>query len=46
VINDNKYDYTKVALPWFSELGKTIYRYDKKRKRIVKPDLKGFRFSY
>jgi hypothetical protein len=39
VINDNKYDYTKVALPWFSELGKTIYRYDRRRKRMFRPKL-------
>ncbi|MFI5150293.1 MAG: serine hydrolase [Bacteroidia bacterium] len=46
VINDNKYDYNKVALPWFSELGKTIYFQDKIRKRAFHPLLNGMKFDY
>jgi len=46
VINDNKYEYTTVALPFLANLGKSIYRYDKKRKRPRKPILEAFRFRY
>jgi hypothetical protein len=46
VINDNKYEYNTIALPWFSELGKAIYEYDRKRKREHSPDLNEFRFTY
>jgi hypothetical protein len=46
VINDNKYEYNTVALPWFSELGKAIYNYDRNRKREHSPDLTEFRFTY
>ncbi len=46
VINDNRYDYKTVALPFLADLGKAIYSYDRKRKRSAKPDLKAFKFTY
>lgn len=46
IINDGKYEYETVALPFFGELGRAVYAYDKKRKRAVVPDLSAFRFSY
>ena len=46
IINDNKYEYKSIALPFMAELGKVIYNYDRKRKRLVKPRLEEFRFDY
>ena len=46
IMNTGKYQINTQALPWFSELGKTIYNYDRKRKRTTKPDLTEFLFSY
>jgi hypothetical protein len=46
VINDNKYEYTTIAMPFMANLGKAIYNYDRRRKRSFRPDLSGFRFSY
>jgi len=46
VINDNKYEYKSLALPFMADLGKTIYNYDRKRKRALKPNLGEFRIRY
>ena len=32
VINDGKYEYNTVALPFLAELGRQIYQYELKRK--------------
>jgi hypothetical protein len=46
IINDNKYEYKSVALPFMAELGKLIYNYDRNRKRQIKPRLEEFSFDY
>jgi hypothetical protein len=46
IMNTGRYQINTQALPWFAELGKTIYKYDSKRKRPEKPDLGAFIFSY
>jgi hypothetical protein len=46
VMNTGRYQINTQALPWFSELGKTIYNHDRSRKRNTKPDLNEFLFSY
>jgi hypothetical protein len=46
VINDNKYEYRSVALPFMAELGKAVYNEERKRKRINPPNLTAFRFNY
>ncbi|MGP8216434.1 MAG: serine hydrolase [Bacteroidia bacterium] len=42
VINSGKYEYNDVGLPFMSDLGKAIMKYEKKRKRKYKPDLNKF----
>ena len=46
IFNDDKYDYETVGFPFMANLGKTIYNYEVKRKRKVKPDLSKFKIVY
>jgi hypothetical protein len=46
VLNDDTYDYKTVGLPFLTQLGKTIYAYELRRRRPHKPDLNHFRISY
>ena len=46
ILNDNKYEYDSVALPFLYRVGQDIYQYDLKRKRKFKPDLKNFELKY
>ncbi len=46
IFNDDKYDYETVGYPFMANLGKTIYDYEVKRKRKVKPDLSKFKMKY
>jgi Beta-lactamase enzyme family len=46
ILNDNAYEYTSVGWPFFRQLGETIYQYELKRPRNVKPDLSAFRIRY
>ena len=39
VINDGKYDYENVGIPFLDKLGKEFYRMESKRKNLRKPDL-------
>ena len=46
VLNDNKYDYERVGYPFLYQLGQTIYQYELKRKRNVRPKLSNFNLRY
>lgn len=46
VFNDDKYDYDTIGYPFMANLGKTIYEFEAKRKRKVKPDLSKFVIDY
>lgn len=46
ILNDNKYEYEEVGFPFFREIGEKIYKYELKRKRTVKPDLKKWKLHY
>ncbi len=46
ILNDDKYDYATVALPFMKHLGEVIYEAEKKRVRKNKPDLSSLRFNY
>ena len=41
-LNDNKYQYDQLGLPFLSELGTAVYNYELARKRNVDPDLGQF----
>ncbi len=43
ILNDGVYEYNSVALPYFSELGKQFYNYERNRKRLIIPNLKEFK---
>jgi hypothetical protein len=46
VLNDNKYDYDTVGLPFLKQLGRVIFDYEAKRKRNRQPDLYKFKMTY
>ncbi|WP_205755879.1 serine hydrolase [Lacibacter luteus] len=46
ILNDDKYDYNTVGLPFLEKLGQTIYAYEVKRKRKHQPDLSVFKVNY
>jgi Beta-lactamase enzyme family len=46
IFNDDKYEYETVGLPFMKNLGQTIYDYELKRERKVKPDLTKFKMVY
>lgn len=42
ILNDNKYDYETVGLPFMKNLGQLIYNYELKRKKAVLPNFDTF----
>lgn len=46
VINDDKYDYNTIGIPFLKQLGQTIYNYEVKRPKKRLPDLSGVKFVY
>src|SRR3984957_9735751 len=46
ILNDDKYDYETVGLPFMKQLGRIIYDFELKRKRNYAPDLYGFKIKY
>ncbi|HTD98922.1 MAG TPA: serine hydrolase [Mucilaginibacter sp.] len=46
ILNDNKYEYKTVCLPFMKNLGQVIYQYELKRQKKHLPDLKKFKFKY
>lgn len=45
-LNDDKYEYETVGLPFLQRLGATIYQYELQRKRAFEPDLNSFKIQY
>jgi hypothetical protein len=43
IINSGRYQYDRVALPFFSALGAAVYEYEKARPRLHRPDLREFK---
>jgi len=46
ILNDDKYDYNSIGLPFMKNLGQVIYDYELKRERKNIPDLSPFIFKY
>jgi hypothetical protein len=46
ILNDDKYEYNEIALPFFYTLGQHLYRYELQRKRKYRPDLSRFKIDY
>lgn len=46
VLNDDKYDYNSVGLPFMKQLGEVIYDYELKRERKIAPDLTDVILTY
>lgn len=46
ILNDDKYEYTEIGYPFFKEIGEIIYQYERERKKMIRPDVKAFRFDY
>lgn len=46
ILNDDKYDYDAVGLPFMKNLGQALYNYELNRKKAVLPDLSSIIFSY
>jgi hypothetical protein len=46
ILNDDKYEYETIGLPFMKHLGQAVYEYELKRKRSFIPDLSTFQFNY
>lgn len=46
ILNDDKYEYKTVGLPFLKNLGRVVYEYELKRQRKIKPGLSAFQFQY
>jgi hypothetical protein len=46
IYNDGKYEYHKLGFPFMRNIGKSIYKYELKRKRVRQPDLSEFKIQY
>jgi hypothetical protein len=46
VLNDDRYDFDTVGLPFLEKLGQQVYDYELKRKRRYSPDLSKFKVRY
>ena len=46
ILNDDKYDYDTIGLPFMKNLGKVIYDYELKRNYKIRPDLSPLLFAY
>ena len=43
VLRDGRYEYDSVGMPFLAELGRTVYEYERGRKREVSPDISSFK---
>lgn len=46
IVNDDKYDYKTIGLPFMKNLGQVIYNYEVQRPKQHLPDLSAFKFMY
>jgi hypothetical protein len=46
VLNDDRYDFDTVGLPFLEKLGQLMYDYEVKRERTTVPDLSRFKVKY
>jgi hypothetical protein len=46
ILNDDKYEYKTVCLPFMKNLGQVIMQYELTRPKKHLPDLKKFKFVY
>jgi hypothetical protein len=46
ILNDDKYEYETMGLPFMKHLGQVVHDYELKRNRRFIPDLSTFRFNY
>ena len=46
ILNDDKYDYDTIGLPFMKHLGETLYQQELERKKKIEPDLSPLIFKY
>lgn len=46
ILNDDTYEYEEIGQPFFRELGRLIYTYERNRKHKYDPDLSNFKIAY
>jgi hypothetical protein len=46
ILNDDKYEFESVGLPFLNEVGKAFYSYEINRERKFKPNLSAFKIKY
>ncbi|MFZ9661908.1 MAG: hypothetical protein ACO29O_08520, partial [Chitinophagaceae bacterium] len=46
ILNDDRYEYETVGLPFIYRLGQSVYSYELNRERKYKPDLRDLRLNY
>ena len=44
VLRDGRYEYDSVGMPFLAELGRTVYEYERARRREFSPDFANFKF--
>ena len=44
VLKDGRYEYDSIGMPFLAELGRTVYDYERARRREFSPDLASFKF--
>jgi Beta-lactamase enzyme family len=46
ILNDDRYDYDSLGMPFMKNLGRVIYEYESKRNKMHIPELSRFRVTY
>lgn len=46
IINDDKYDYDEIGLPFLKNVGRALHNFEVTRKRTYPPDLSSFKLTY
>ena len=46
IMNDGKYEYMKIGLPFLSNLGKAVYEFEYKRKKLNKPNFEELNIDF
>ncbi len=46
ILNDDRYDYNTIGLPFMQKLGELLYQHELKRNRTIAPDLTELQFTY
>lgn len=46
IFNDDAYEYDEIGVPFLTEIGRSIYEYEKERPKVFTPNFNSFKVSY